>query len=228
MRNRFRSYAALFGRVVKAFSLPLSVAAFSVFVFLSPAHGADPAVERIQEAYRGITDLKGSFVQKSTIKDLGRTETFKGTLMIKMPAKMRWHYSGNEKQTEVIINGDEMTVYQKSEKQAFKGRFDRETYGQAPIALLGGFGTIEKEFEITRREGRLLLRPKRPMGSVQSIELTPSEGDFPIKALTIIDRHANRVDITFRDISVNTGIPDASFVFSLPKGVAVYEYDRGR
>jgi outer membrane lipoprotein-sorting protein len=186
--------------------------------------GADPSVEKIQQAYQGLKDLKGKFVQKSQLKDLDRTDTFKGTFMIKLPAKMRWQYRGKDGQdTEIVINNDEMIIYQKKEKQAFKGRFDRDTYGQAPIALLGGLGNIEKEFDITKKGGKLLLKPKRPMGAVVSIEITPSGGNFPIGSLTIVDRHSNRIDITFTDITVNTGMTDAAFDFSLPTGVSMYE-----
>jgi outer membrane lipoprotein-sorting protein len=190
----------------------------------SLSSGGDPAVEKIQKAYRGIKDLKGSFVQKSHLKDLDRTDTFKGKFMIKLPAKMRWQYRGNDAQeTEVIIANDEIIIYQKKEKQAFKGKFDRETYGQAPIALLGGFGDIEKEFDIINKEGRLLLKPKKPMGAVVSIEITPSGGNFPIGSLTVTDRLSNRIDITFTDVTVNTGMADAAFEFSLPRGVSMYE-----
>ncbi|MGD0885843.1 MAG: outer membrane lipoprotein carrier protein LolA [Thermodesulfovibrionales bacterium] len=203
------------------------VMAFALFPCLSSS--ADPAVEKIQKAYQGIRDLKGSFVQKSHLKDLDRTDTFKGKFMIKLPAKMRWQYHGTDSQdTEVIIANDEIIIYQKKDKQAFRGKFDRDTYGQAPIALLGGFGNIEKEFDITNKDGRLLLKPKKPMGAVVSIEITPSGGNFPIGSLTITDRLSNRIDITLSDITLNTGMADAAFEFSLPMGVSMYELNGTR
>ncbi|HET6514060.1 MAG TPA: outer membrane lipoprotein carrier protein LolA [Thermodesulfovibrionales bacterium] len=202
----------------------LSVVVAVLCLPLSSSGGGDPAVERIQNAYQGIRDVKGSFIQKSLIKDLERTDTFKGSFMIKMPAKMRWHYRGDEKETEVVINGEELIIYQKKEKQAFKGRFDRQTYGQAPIALLGGFGSIEKEFEVMKKGEKILLKPKREMGTVVSIEVTPSDGEFPIAAMTIIDKRSNRIDITLKDVHVNSGINDGAFDFSLPKGASTFDY----
>jgi outer membrane lipoprotein carrier protein len=188
---------------------------------------ADFTLETIQKAYGTIKDIKGDFVQKSTIKDLKRTDTFKGSLLIKVPLKMRWQYHGDNKQdTEVIINSDEIVIYQKSDKQAFRGKFDRDSYGQAPIALLAGFGKIGEEFDVSPEEGKLLLKPKRSMGAVVSIEVTPSGGDFPIRSLTIIDKRSNRIDITFKDIVINSGVKDAAFGFSLPKDVSVFEYSK--
>lgn len=189
------------------------------------AYGADFTAEKVQKAYEGIKDIKGSFVQKSYIKDLKRTDTFKGTLMIKMPSKMRWQYSGDNKQsTEVIIKNDELLIYQKDERQVLKGRFDKESYGQSPIVLLGGLGDIKKEFEIVEKQGKLFLTPKKNMGGIVSIEVVPSNGEFPIGSLTIIDRRSNRIEITLKAVTLNSGIKDSVFDFSPPKGVSVYEY----
>lgn len=212
MRNRFHK-------------LPFhGIVSLLLLLFSVISSGSDLTVEKIQKAYERLRDIKGNFVQKSYIRDLKRTDTFKGTFMIKMPAMVRWQYHGNAQDTDVIINNDEMVIYQKKDKQAFKGKFDRATYGQAPIALLSGFGDIEKEFETAMKDGRLLLRPKRQMGNVMSIEITPSDGEFPIGSLSIIDSRSNRIDITLKDVTLNTGIKDSVFDFSLPKGVSMYEY----
>ncbi len=199
---------------------------FSLFTFhfsLLTAF-ADDEVTRIQETYRGIVDIKGTFVQKSYIKDLKRTDTYTGTLFIKRPSKMRWEYKG-EKPQEVIINDDRIIIYKKDEKQVFKGIFNRQTYGQAPVALLGGFGRIREEFNITKKNNKLVLIPKNPMGNIVSIELETSAEDFPIKSFVIKDTRSNRIEITFKNIEINTGIKDRIFDFSLPEGASVYEHN---
>lgn len=192
------------------------------------AFGADFTVDTIQKAYENIRDIKGSFVQKSTIKDLKKTDKFEGTFMIKVPSKMRWQYRGKGKEMEVIVNSGEMTVYQKSEKQVLKGGFDKESYGQAPLALIGGFANIEKEFDVVKKKGLLLLTPKKNMGIVASVEISPSGGEFPIGSLTIIDKRSNRIEIIFKDVVLNSGINDSAFSFSPPPWVSVYEHPRPR
>ncbi|HWR59308.1 MAG TPA: outer-membrane lipoprotein carrier protein LolA [Thermodesulfovibrionales bacterium] len=201
-----------------------------VFLFLfltgyaSGVYGSDSAIVKIQKAYENIKEIKGSFVQKSTIKDLKRTDTFKGTFVIKVPSKMRWRYSDSRQSTEVIINNDQLLIYQMDKKQVIKGRFDRQSYGQTPIALLGGFGNVSEEFEVSEKGGRLLLKPRKLMGSVVSIELVPSDGEFPIASLSIIDKRSNTIDIALKEITVNPGIKDSAFDFSVPQGVSVFEY----
>ena len=137
---------------------------------------------------------------------------------------MKCEYKG-EKPQEIIINNERIIIYNKSEKQAFRGTFNRQTYGQAPVALLSGFGNIREEFNINQKNSRLILTPKNPMGNIISIEIETSSGDFPIKSFIINDRRSNRIEITLKNIEVNTGIKDSIFDFSLPEGTSIYEHN---
>jgi len=208
------------------FFLTFSLLLLIVYCLLSSVSIAASSVQedilKIQNAYENIKDISGSFVQKSYIKDLKRTDTFKGQFFIKRPLQMKWDYKGENAQ-EVFINIDEITIYQKKEKQAFRGKFDRDTYGQAPIALLSGFGKIQEEFSVSSKNGRLLLKPKKPMGGILSIEIEPSQGEFPIRSFTINDSHSNRIEIILNDIKINTGLEDKFFRPSIPKDVTIYE-----
>jgi chaperone LolA len=186
------------------------------------ASGADENISRIQKAYEGIRDLKGSFVQKSEIKDLDRTETYKGEFYIKQPAKMKWMYTGKTAQ-DLIINGDTVLIYKRGDKQAYKSRFDGATYGQTPVALLGGFGNIKEDFEVSGSGDTLILKPKKPMGKVATIKVSLSEGGFPIRSFVIRDSRSNVIDIELTGVKINTGLKDSLFDLTLPKGVNVFE-----
>jgi outer membrane lipoprotein carrier protein len=207
---------------LKNICIIVTASLFFLFPASSASASADEEVVKIQKAYENIKDIRGSFVQKSYIKDLKRTDTFQGQFFIKRPTKMKWSYKGQHAQ-EVLINNDTITIYQKKEKQAFKGKFDRETYGQAPIALLSGFGKIRDEFTFSEKNEKLILTPKKPMGGILTIEIERSEGEFPIQSFTINDSYSNRIEMTLKDITINTGLEDALFELSLPKSVTVYE-----
>ncbi|GER94125.1 outer membrane lipoprotein carrier protein LolA [hot springs metagenome] len=186
------------------------------------ASQVDDEVARIQKAYENIKDIKGSFIQKSYIKDLKRTDTYKGQFFIKSP-KMRWEYKGDKPQI-VYITGEDIIIYQKKEKQAFKTKFDKASYGQAPIALLSGLGDIKNEFDVSvKSEQKLLLKPKKPMGNIVSVEITTSSEEFPIESLSIIDALSNRIDIYLKDVKINTELKDRLFEFSPPEGVNVLQ-----
>jgi outer membrane lipoprotein carrier protein len=197
---------------------------FSVFTTSLNAFSVEGDIAKIQKAYENIKDISGSFVQKSYIKDLKRIDTFKGQFFIKRPLEMKWAYKGDDAQ-EVFINNDEITIYQKKEKQAFRGKFDRDTYGQAPIALLSGFGKIQEEFFISGKNGKLLLKPKKSMRGILLIEVEPSGGEFPIRSFIINDSYSNRIEMILDNIKINTGLEDKLFRPSIPKDVTIYEYN---
>ena len=206
--------------------LLLSCVLFSLgpFVPRAAAASVDLEVVRIQKAYENIKDIRGNFVQKSFLNDLNKTEQYKGSFYIKRPLKMRWSYEGDDA-PDVLIDGNQITIYQKKEKQAFQGRFDRDTYGQAPIALLGGFGNIGDEFSVTGKEGKLFLTPKKPMGGVQSVEIELSDGVFPIRSFAVVDSYANRILMDLTDVRVNTGLEDTFFRPNLPKDVTIFRQE---
>lgn len=218
--NIYRAF--LYKVSYKVIHLPVLCLLLTVYSPFCFASQADDKVLRIQKAYENIKDIKGSFIQKSYIKDLKRTDTYKGQFFIKSP-KMRWEYKGDKPQI-VYITGDDIIIYQKKEKQAFKAKFDRATYGQAPIALLGGFGNIKNEFDVSiKSEQKLLLKPKKPMGNIVSVEITTSSEEFPIESLSIIDALSNRIDIYLKDVKINTELKDKLFEFSPPEGVNVLQ-----
>ncbi|MBF0559868.1 MAG: outer membrane lipoprotein carrier protein LolA [Nitrospirae bacterium] len=208
----------------RIFNFLFFVSCFLLCALCSMLYASDSAgdeVARIQKAYESIKDVKGDFVQKSYIRDLKRTDTYGGRFFIK-PPRMKWEFSGDKPQS-VYITAEDIIIYQKKEKQAIRAKFDRATYGQAPIALLGGFGDINKEFDVSMKKGRLLLKPRKPMGIIVQIELTLSDAAFPIETLSILDTASNRIDITLKDVRVNSGLGEKIFVFTPPEGVSVFQ-----
>ncbi len=201
------------------------MAALLLLSFISTAayaSGEDENIARIQKAYEGIKDLRGSFVQKSVIKDLNKTETYKGEFFIKRPMKMKWMYKGKTAQ-DLVINGDTVLIYKKGDKQAYRSRFGRETYGQTPVALLSGFGNVKEEFDVSGKGNALVLRPKKPMGNVTTIKVVLSEGGFPIRSFVINDTRGNVIEIELKDVKINSGLKESFFDLTLPKGVNVFE-----
>jgi len=211
----------LSGRDRHAWFLTLT---FVIFIVSLAGASPDEEVKRIQDVYEHIKDMRGSFMQKSHIRDMKRTDTYKGTFFIKQPMKMKWSYDGAASQ-EVFIHDDEIIIYQKKEKQAFRGIFDADNYGTAPIALLSGFGKIQKEFTISGKNGTLLLKPKKQVSSIKSIELELCRDEFPIRSFTIYDSHDNRIVITLEDVKINTGLKDSMFEPSLPGDTTFFEHN---
>ncbi len=204
--------------------LRVVVVLLALLIMSGTVRGAalDDRIGRLQKAYEGVTDIRGSFIQKSTIKDLKRTDTYRGEFFIRPPLKMKWQYRGNAAQ-DIIVNNDAIQIHKKGENQAYRARFDKETYGQTPVALLGGLGKITEEFTITAAGEDLLLKPKKTMGTITSIRMVLSGEGFPIRSFSIYDSRSNVIEIELRDIRVNTGLKESLFDMTLPKGVSIFD-----
>jgi outer membrane lipoprotein carrier protein len=207
-----------------------TIAAFAFLFFVSSVYPAGVAfcsveeeVARIQKAYEGLRDLSGEFVQQSHIRDLKQTQTYEGRFFIQKPLKMRWNYEGEQPQ-DILISEGKILIYQRNEKQAVRSDFDHETYGQAPIALLTGFGKIGEEFNVTEKNETLLLKPKKPMGGILSVEVEVAKEGFPIKSFTVIDSLSNRIRMSLNNVKVNPGLKNNVFSLKIPKDVKVFEY----
>jgi len=198
------------------------ILALALTCSLSSAADTDNAVARIQKAYEGIKDMKGLFVQKNVIKDLNKTDTYSGEFFIKRPLKMKWTYKGKASQ-DLFISNDTVVIYKKGDNQAYRSKFNKDTYGQSPVVLLTGMGNIREEFIISGTEKVLILKPRKSMAGIVSITLHLSDADFPIRAFTIQDGRSNTVEIELKDIKINSNIKDSLFDLNLPKGVNVYE-----
>jgi outer membrane lipoprotein carrier protein len=211
-------------KTVLSFLTLITLLVFTCSAF--PDTSVNEEIQKIQKSYENIRDIRGNFIQKSYIKDMKRTDTYRGQFLIKIPKKLKWEYKGEAPQ-EVFINDDEIIIYQKKERQAFRGKFDWNTYGQAPIALLSGFGRIYEEFNVFKKNGGLLLKPKSQMGGILSIEIEISGGEFPIGSFIIKDSHSNRIEIMLQDVKINTDLKNGLFEPFLPRDVKIYEHNLG-
>jgi outer membrane lipoprotein carrier protein len=194
-----------------------------LFLFANPILAQDTALSKLNKAYKNINDASGSFIQTSYIKDLDKTQKFKGRFFIKGD-KIRWQYEGEFPQV-IFLNRETLIVYDRKRKQAIQSIFSEEKYGQLPIALLSRMADFEKDFEITEKsENTLILIPKTKMGNIKKIEITIQDEDFPIKFLKFIDTSANTVRIDFYSVTINKNLKDSIFQFIPKKDDTVLKY----
>jgi len=194
-----------------------------LFLFANPILAQDTALSKLNKAYKNINDASGSFIQTSYIKDLDKTQKFKGRFFIKGD-KIRWQYEGEFPQV-IFLNRETLIVYDRKRKQAIQSIFSEEKYGQLPIALLSRMADFEKDFEITEKsENTLILIPKTKMGNIKKIEITIQDEDFPIKLLKVTDTSANTVRIDFYSVTINKNLKDSLFQFIPKKDDTVLKY----
>ncbi|MBF0337145.1 MAG: outer membrane lipoprotein carrier protein LolA [Nitrospirae bacterium] len=177
---------------------------------------------RVKEVYSTLKDVKGHFNQTSRLKDLGKEMNFRGEFFIKIPNRLFWYYDGDQVQ-EVYVNDNVLIVYQKKLSQAIRTRYDAQTMGQSPIALLSGLKDVEKHYDITDINGALRLVPKTEFNNMKHFDIYPSESGFPIKKIIVTDLKDNTIEITLKDVRLNTNIIDETFTFTPPKDTKIVD-----
>lgn len=199
--------------IIKNMKILLSILIF--FLYINWSFAQQTPITKLNYAYKSINDAFGGFIQTNYIKDLDKTQKFKGKFFIKGD-KIRWQYEGEFSQV-IYINKNTFTIYDKTKKQAIQSSFSEEKFGQLPLALLSRIADIEKDFEIIEKsENRITLTPKAKMGNIKKIEITIHDEDFPIKSLKITDTLANTIKIDFYSVKINTNLKDSIFRF-VPK-----------
>jgi len=207
------------------------ISCFSFLVLLLTsafAADVDETVDAIQKKFGLINDIKGTFSQSSYLKDLEQTQKYSGTFSIKKPSMMMWEYA-NPRDEKIIIRDTDTWIYKKSQNQVIRTTFSKESYNQAPIALIASMEKIMDDFTITMPEkNALTLMPKRKTGPIKMLVLEITQGEFPVKMFTVFDTYGNIIMIELTDLEINPGLDDSLFIFKIPPGAEVFDYSQGK
>lgn len=192
-------------------------------VFLPYAHAEETLLSKLENAYRSIIDAHGAFAQTSYIKDLDKTQKFRGKFFLKGD-KLRWQYEGDSSQV-IYLTKELLIVYDPANRQAIKSSFDSERYGQLPLALLSRVASLSRDFEVVEKSrDTLLLTPKSKFANISRIEITIQGESFPIKSMKLYDREQNQIRIDFYSVRMNTNLKDSLFVFTPKRDDTVISY----
>jgi outer membrane lipoprotein carrier protein len=174
-----------------------------------PATAAD-TVDRVQQFYSGIQQVKALFRQTVTNNTFGSTKNSDGEVWISKPGKMRWDYREKRKdpatQKEVvevkksfISNGSTLWVVEHDNKQVVKKSLEKDLMPVA-VSFLYGKGDLKGEFNAELdRTGKygdkddivLKLTPKQPSAQYKNLFLVVSPKDFHVSQSVIVDSSNN-------------------------------------
>lgn len=192
----------------------------------------DEALSALEQAQRRVTDLKAPFRQAAHSKVLNQTVDARGTLYLKKPGRLRWEYQTPTPQ-EVVSDGTRLWIYTPQLKQV--------NVSAAPAALAGpagsflqGLGQVREHFDArflnpaqpTDADGLVVLDlvPKRPQPLLTRLIVSVDPRSWLVRQAVVHDELGNTVTVRFGDAVVNSGLPDALFVFVPPPGVAVVQH----
>ncbi|MEJ2199866.1 MAG: outer membrane lipoprotein carrier protein LolA [Desulfuromonadaceae bacterium] len=159
----------------------------------------------------------------------------------------RWEYTEPTAQ-EFVSDGVSLFAYVPENRQVIQSDVQTQSAvgSDNPIAFLTGLGHLSRDFQVAWAEPQedaegnfiLELSPRRPSPLLERLVVVvnrdavvpaasqvASGSSFPLRSTTILDPNGNTTVIEFRDVQVNSGIPDAVFHFDVPAGVQVIRPD---
>lgn len=205
----------------------------AAFLLAAPAAAAPLSLEtllsRIQEAYDSTTDLKATFVQEITLRTMNRTEREEGTVYFKNPRRMLWDYL-KPTPKKLVITAKQAWFYLPEDKVAYVQ--DAETLFRSRLAVrfFAGQGKLQEDFRVAfSSEGTvdpegnhlLTLTPRGSDLGVDAIDIAVDPVHFLVSQCRFADAYGNVTRIRFRNIRVNTKLPERLFAFKPPPGVEV-------
>ena len=192
------------------------------------AETLDDVVRSLETVYARMLDLRADFSQQAFNKSLDQTIPARGTVYLKRGGKLRWEYTEPTPQ-QIVSDGKKLWVYTPALNQV--------NVGDAPAALAGpagsflaGLGRLREQFSVRflnpavprDAEGNWLLdlTPKQPMPTLARLILAVEPRGFEVRKAVVYDQFENTVTMRFTRVAVNSGVPDTTFTFVPPAGVA--------
>jgi outer membrane lipoprotein carrier protein len=191
---------------------------------------ADPqAVARaIQQRYDGVADFSADFVHAYQGGILRKTATERGTVVIKKPARMRWVYDAPEKKV-FVADGVRLYSYIPEDKQVLVSPISPADEASTPALFLSGKGQLTRDFtamfaatpDPAPGTVSVTFTPKRREAEYEWLTLVVDRGTWRLRKLVTGDAQGGVSTFTFTNVRENTKVADATFRFTIPKGVDV-------
>src|SRR3989449_4177460 len=194
-----------------------------------PAATLDDVARDLEGTYSRMIDLRAEFTQTPFNKSLNQTIPARGTVYLKKGGKLGWEYTEPTPQ-EIVSDGKKLWVYPPTLNQANVGDAPEALAGPAG-SFLAGLGRLRSEFNVRflnpaqpkDADGNwvLDLTPKQPLPTLARLVLSLEGRGWEVRKAIVYDQFENTVTMRFTKMAVNTGLPDRTFTFVAPKGVAI-------
>ena len=160
------------------------------------------------------------------------TATEKGTVQIKKPGKMRWHYDTPEEKL-FVFDGRTMYAYFLDEAQVTVSPMPQGDEISAAVLLLTGRGNLVRDFrpeyvelpDLASDSYALRLEPIVPTPDYTSLTLVVDRSNLMLHRLISIDRQGGISTFRFSNLEENLGIADSHFLFTIPANVEIIRHE---
>ncbi len=210
---------------MKVFKISLILFFFAFSLYSSEV---DKVASKLQKIYEKAKDFSAEFEQASFNRTFNKWVKGGGKVYLKKGGKMRWEYTGKNAQT-IVSNGKIMWVYQPQAKEVIIGDL-KANVAKTPVNFLEGMGNLKKDFKVklTTIKGYppskyyvLELTPREKLPNLTRMILIIKKKNMNIVEVRTYDFYENENIIKFKNIKINSNLPDSLFNFKIPAGARV-------
>ncbi len=191
----------------------------------------EEVIKQVQSTYDKAADVSSEFVQKVKIKSLEREVEKSGKALFKKPGKLRVEYDGEEGRL-YISDGKKMWVYEKGDTQVQVFNVDAQTIPEEALTFLGGLGNLRAQFRVSGLSDNekksitanpnldwLLLIPKNAQSQMEELLMGFDKQAHTVSEAYMKNESGNVSHYFFKNVQLNSSLPDSQFSFEKPKGV---------
>lgn len=181
--------------------------------------------QRVDHHYDQLQSLKAGFSE--SYSGLGMTKTESGTLYLRKPGRMMWHYSSPQGKI-FLLDGKYAWFYTQGDAQVQRIPASELDDLRSPLRFLLGHTQLEKELTgltmAPAANGTFTLtgQPKGQEKRVTRVALTVTR-DGAITGIEVEEADGAITKFSFSDEQTNAVIPAETFRFTPPAGVPVVD-----
>ncbi len=187
-----------------------------------PSQPGSVILHAVDEHYNHLASLRVRFIERYS--GMGMTRSESGTLLLKKPGRMAWHYDTPAGKV-FVFDGKFAWFYTPGDAQAQKIPAKQMDDLRTPLRFLLGHTKLEKELGhlAIAPEGAQMLITGVPFGMDQRVKqltlrVTPAGA---ITQMKIEELDGATTEFVFTDLQENVPTRDSDFTFTPPPGVTV-------
>jgi chaperone LolA len=203
-------------RILKLF--PLFII-YSAFIYC--ADDSEKILSKLQNKYESVKDITVNFTQEVTFGISKMQQKIEGTIRIKKGNKYRIEL---EKQT-IVTDGKTVWSHSHINNQVIVDKFKDDPKSLSPDHVLINVPKnynaifIGNETLLDKKTSIIKLTPKDDKSLVKFMKVWVDLDEYLMRKIEIVDVSDNVNIYIIKSINLNTGIPDDTFLFEVPKGV---------
>ncbi|MGH9714778.1 MAG: LolA family protein [Candidatus Acidiferrales bacterium] len=215
----------------------------AALIFAFPASADSARIHAFEKHYQHAQTLKADFYQRYS-DGHGAATAESGTVYFSRPGRMRWNYESPE-QKVFLVDGKNVWFYVPADHTASRAKMNESSDWRTPLALLAGKADLSRlcrSVEVTSADAKLgdksAQESSTPVGTVfhcqpksnsadagDALREVVLETDTNGRLVRLLIREAGDVETEFRfgNWVENLPIPEATFHFAPPPGVAIVD-----